>query len=219
MIVISSRLCVCFLHQVIMQDGPVSSVALSSPRSLNWRCAISSARAAGGAGSPWQVLRPWRPPCPPAPSPAKRTPDPWMRFTPPSRKTPSSTCWTPGHWRSWPTWSCWEAASLSTSWSTGVKTDPLKHWRVWSMFLCWSTRVQWLCSTPSSAPWRRRRKWGFSWPSSSGQRLTGPGWRWGSDPVFNESVLKNVWPVYNTTVLEGSNSSAYNCIMENSITG
>lgn len=164
----------------LLQVSQAYSVALNTSPCMSWSCGISSAHVAGGAGSPWQASRPWKPPSLPLLRPAKRTADRWMRATPPSNETSSSSCSTPPHRQSWPASSCWEAASRSILWSTGLKTDPLKLWRVWWMCRCWSTKVLSRSSTQFSTRWRRRGKWGFSWPNSSGQRSTGPGWRWAS---------------------------------------
>ena len=160
------------------------SFALSTAPSPSWSCGISSAHAAGGVGFPSPALRPWTPSSPPPPRPAKRTTDRWMSSTPPRNGMSSSSCSTTPRHRSWPASSSWEAASRSTLWSTGLKTDLLKHWRVWWTSRCWSTKVLSRSSTPSSTRWRWWKKGGFSWPGLSGQRSTGPGWRWDADHVL-----------------------------------
>lgn len=147
-----------FPLQVSMQDSPACSGALSTAPSLSWSRGTSSAHAAGGAGSPWRALRPWTPPSPPVPRPAKMTVGHWTPATPPSNETPSSSCSTTPHSQSWPASSSWEAASRSTLSSTGLKTDPLKLWRVWWTCRCWSTKVLSRSSTAYSTRWRRRRK-------------------------------------------------------------
>ncbi len=167
-----------------LQVSMACSAALSAVPSPSWSCVICSAHVAGGAGFPWQALKLWTQPLSHHPlRRARRTTDRWMRATPPSNGTPSSSCSTRRHRQSWPASSSWEAASRSILWSTGLKTDPLKLWRVWWMYRCWSTKVPSRSSTPFSTRLRRGGKWGFSWPSSSGRKLTGPGWRWGSHPV------------------------------------
>lgn len=176
--------------QVNMEDSQVYFVAPRTTPSLSRSCSTLSAHVAGAAGFPLQASRPWTPASPSPLSPARgqrwrgTTTHRWIRATPPSNGTPSSSCSTTPHRQSWPTSSSWGAASRSILWSTGPKTDPLKPWRVWWMFRCWSTKVPSRSLTPFWTRWRRLEKRGFSWPNSSGQKSTGPGWRWASEPTL-----------------------------------
>lgn len=166
---------VVFSLQKTMVDRRVCFVVLRTALSRSVSRAICSAHVAGGLVFPWQALRRWNPHSFPARRLAKKTRGRWMRTIPWSSETSSSTCSTPLHPRSWPASSSWGAGSRSILWNTGLNTDRSKPWRVWWMYHCWSTKALSRFSTPSSILLRRRKKWRSVWPSSSGQRSTGPG--------------------------------------------